>query len=152
MAAMSTGDATALLLFLRIAATELYERVPSAKAFPQAASSGSIPQRFLSPRMPMQERNPCSGVWARTQDDLDRRGGVIADCCGVALDPLMRPVAIAPVRTRHVFSQCRRSMRAQAAQMRRHQLAAVEDLHGVGGDARLHFLAQQAKRYPYGCC
>jgi hypothetical protein len=28
-----------------------------------------------------------------------------------------------------------------------YQLAAVEDLYGVGGDARLHFLAQQAERH-----
>jgi quinol monooxygenase YgiN len=28
------------------------------------------------------------------------------------------------------------------------QLAAVEDLHGVGGDARLHFLAHQAGSVP----
>jgi hypothetical protein len=59
----------------------------------------------------------------------------------------MRPVAVAPVRTRHVFSQCRRSMRAQTAQMRRHQLAAVEDLHCLCRDARLHLFAQQPERH-----
>jgi len=29
----------------------------------------------------------------------------------------MRPVAVAPVRTRHVLGECRWSMRAQTAQM-----------------------------------
>src|SRR6476646_6502874 len=47
--------------FVRIAATELYERVPSASARAQAPSSRSAPYRFCRPGMPMQERNPCSG-------------------------------------------------------------------------------------------
>ncbi len=59
----------------------------------------------------------------------------------------MRPVAVAPVRTRHVLGHRGRSIRAQVAQMRGHQLAAVEDLHRLGRDARLHFLAQQPERH-----
>jgi hypothetical protein len=44
-------------------------------------------------------------------------------------------------------------MRAQAAQMRGHQLAALEDLHRLGRDPRLHFLAQQPESSPVaGLC
>ncbi len=59
----------------------------------------------------------------------------------------MRPVAVAPVRTRHVLSERGRMMRAQAAQMRRHQLAAMEDLNRLDCDACLDLFAQQPKRH-----
>jgi hypothetical protein len=49
---------------------------------------------------------PLFGVRPRTQHDLDQRRGIVADGGGLALDPLMRPVAIAPVRTRHMLSHC----------------------------------------------
>jgi hypothetical protein len=38
-------------------------------------------------------------------------------------------------------------VRPQAAQMGRDQLAAMEDLHRLGRDARLHLLAQQPERH-----
>ena len=84
---------------------------------------------------------------ARAQDDLDQRRGVVADRCGLAQDPLVRPVAVAPVRTRHVVGERGRPIRAQAAQMGRHQLAAVEDLHRLGRDARFDLFAEQPERH-----
>jgi hypothetical protein len=59
----------------------------------------------------------------------------------------MRPVAIASVRARHVIGERGRSIRAQTAQMGRHQLAAVEDLHRLCRDARLHLFAEQPERH-----
>ena len=91
---------------------------------------------------------PLLGMRARAQDDLDQRRGVVADRGGLALDPLMRPVAVAPVRARHVIGDRGRPMRAQAAQMGGHQLAAVEDLHRLRRDARLHLLRAAAGTAP----
>src|SRR5271166_399066 len=84
---------------------------------------------------------------ARAEDDLDRCRGVVADRCGLALDPLVGPVAVAPMRTRHVISECRRPMRAHAARMSGDQLAAMEDLHRLCGEASLHFFTEQPERH-----
>ena len=59
----------------------------------------------------------------------------------------MRPVAITPVRTRHVLGDRGRTIRALAARMGRHQLAAMEDLHRLRRDARVHLFAKQPERY-----
>ena len=59
----------------------------------------------------------------------------------------MRPVAITPVRTRHVIGDRGRAIRALAARMRRHQLAAMEDLHCLRRDACVHLFPQQPERY-----
>ena len=53
---------------------------------------------------------PLLGMRARVQDDLDQRRSVVTDRCGLAEDSLVRPVAVAPVRTRHVVGE--RSRRA----------------------------------------
>ena len=90
---------------------------------------------------------PLLGMRTRAQDDLDQRGGVVADRGGFPQDPFVRPVAIAPVRTRHVVGHAWSADAAQAAQMGRDQLAAMEDLHRLGRDARLHFFAQQPERH-----
>ena len=71
------------------------------------------------------------GMRPRAQDDVDQGGGVVADRGGLAADPLMRPVAIAPVRARHVLRHRGRPMPAQAAQMDGDPLAAMEDLDGL---------------------
>jgi len=84
---------------------------------------------------------------ARAQDDLDQRRGVVADGGGLAQNPFMRPVAIAPMRTGHVLGQRGRPIRPQTAQMRRHQLAAMEDFHRLGGAACFNLFAQQAERH-----
>src|ERR1700674_2900945 len=60
---------------------------------------------------------PLFGMRARTQHDLEQRRSVIADCRRFALDPLMRPVTVAPMRTWHVLGHCGGSIRAQVAQM-----------------------------------
>jgi len=91
----------------------------------------------------MQERNPCSGC------GRERRmiSTSVADRPGFPQDPLVRPIAIAPVRARHVIGECGRPVWAQAAHVRRYQLAAVEDLHGLGRDARLHRFSEQVERH-----
>jgi hypothetical protein len=76
------------------------------------------------------------------QDHIDEHGGVGADRFSLAADPLVRPVAIAAVRTRHVLGHRAGPMRQQAAAMAGHTLAAVEDLDRRGGDPRLDLLAQ----------
>ena len=52
------------------------------------------------------------GMRPRAQDDVDQGGGVGADLAGLAADALMRPVAVAPMRTRHVLGHGGRPMRA----------------------------------------
>ena len=47
---------------------------------------------------------------AGAQDQLNEGGGVVADRGGLALNPLMRPVAIAPVRARHMLRYRARSV------------------------------------------
>ena len=84
---------------------------------------------------------------ARPQHDLHQGCGVAADRGGFALDPLVRPVAVAPVRTRHVSGHRAGSIRAQVTQMRGDQLAAMEDFHRLRRDPRFHFLAQQPERH-----
>ena len=58
----------------------------------------------------------------------------------------MRPVAVAPMRARHVVGERGRHT-AQAAQMDRHQLAAVEDLHRLRRDAGFDLFAEQPEWY-----
>src|SRR6266446_5803370 len=58
----------------------------------------------------------------------------------------MCPVPVAPMRARHVLRNRGRTMRHGAAQMRRHALAAQENLDGPGGDARLDFLTDETMR------
>jgi hypothetical protein len=84
---------------------------------------------------------------ARAQNDLDQRRGVIADRGGLSEDPLVRPVAVASVRARHVIGERGRPIRAQAAQMGCDQLAAVEDLHCLCRDASFDLFAEQPERY-----
>src|SRR5580700_2913063 len=58
----------------------------------------------------------------------------------------MGPVPVASMRTRHVLGDRGRTMRHGAAQMRRHALAAQENLDGPGGDPRLNVLADETMR------
>src|SRR5580693_7533165 len=51
------------------------------------------------PENPDAGAEPLLGMRPRAQDDLDQRRGVIADYCRLSQDPLVRPVAVAPVRT-----------------------------------------------------
>jgi len=50
----------------------------------------------------------------RAQDDVDQHRGVRADRLGLVPDVFECPVAIAPVRTRHVFGDRGQPVRAQA--------------------------------------
>ena len=59
----------------------------------------------------------------------------------------MRPVAVAPMRARHVVGERGRPIRAVAAQMGRDQLAAVEDLHRLRRDAGFDLFAEQPERH-----
>src|SRR5690242_5115428 len=52
------------------------------------------------------------GMRPRAQNDLHQGGRVVADRGGLALDPLMRPVAVTPVRARHVLRNRARTMPA----------------------------------------
>src|SRR5208337_5355803 len=99
------------------------------------------PVTFAQPEDADAGTEPLLGMRARTQDDLDQRRGVIADRGGFALDPLMRPIAIALVRARHMLDHRTRSIRAQAAQMCSDQLPTMENLHRLGRDPGFHFLA-----------
>jgi len=63
----------------------------------------------------MQERKPCSGCGRDRKNHIDQNGDVAADRFGFAADALVRPVAIAPVRTGHVFGDGGRAVRSQAA-------------------------------------
>ena len=95
----------------------------------------------------MQDRNPCSGC-GRERRMISTSAAVSSPiAAGLSLDPLMRPVAITPVRTRHVFGDRGRTIRALAARMGRHQLAAMEDLHRLRRDAHVHLFAQQPERH-----
>jgi hypothetical protein len=58
----------------------------------------------------------------------------------------MRPVAVAPMRARHVLRNRGRTMRHGAAQMRCDALAAQENLDGSGGDPRLDFVTDETMR------
>ena len=84
----------------------------------------------------MQDRNPCSGC-GRERRMISTRAAVSSPMAAASLDALVRPVAVSPRRARHVLGNRGRPVRPQAAQMRRHQLAAMKDLHRPGGDARL---------------
>src|SRR6267142_203651 len=70
-----------------------------------------------------------------------------ADCFGFAADALVCPVAIAPVRTGHVFGDGGRAVRSQAAAVAGDALAAVENLDCCRGDPRLDLLADQLVRH-----
>ena len=59
----------------------------------------------------------------------------------------MAPIAGAPVRARHVVDHRCGSMHAEAAYVRRRQLATKEDLDGVRRDPRLNLLADQLERH-----
>src|ERR1700680_1295107 len=83
----------------------------------------------------------------RAQDHIGQDGGVVADRGGFAANALMRPVAITPVRTRHVLGDGGRPMRPGAAAMAGDPLSAVEDLDRGRGDPRLDLLADQLVRY-----
>lgn len=87
------------------------------------------------------------GMRARAQDQIDQGGGIIADRRGFALDAFMGPIAVAPMRTRHVLGQRRWPMWAVAALMGGDQFAAMEHLHRPGGDPHFDLLAQQAIRH-----
>jgi len=96
----------------------------------------------------MQERKQTLlGVRPRAQDHIGQDGGVVADRSSLAADAFMRPVAIAPVRTRHVFGDSRRPMRPGAASMTGNALAAMENLDGRGGDPRFDLLTDQLVRH-----
>ena len=64
----------------------------------------------------------------------------------VALDPLVRPIAISTMRTRHMLRQGRVLMRYVAAQMRGNASTPVEELNRRKRDAGLELLAHQAMR------
>src|ERR1700728_3777213 len=86
------------------------------------------------------------GMRTRAQDDVDQSVGVGADLGGGAANALMGPVAVAPMRTRHVLGDCSRTMRQGAAQMRGDALAAQENLDRPCGDPRLDLLVYETVR------
>src|SRR5271154_2282786 len=87
------------------------------------------------------------GMRPRSQDHVDQHRCVGADQRGLAADALMGPIAIAPVRARHVVGDGGGPMQAQAALMAGDPLAAMEDLDGRDGDPRLDLLADQLVRH-----
>ena len=80
----------------------------------------------------------------RAQDDVDQSVGVGPDLGGVAANALMGPITIAPMGARHMLGDGGRTMRQGAAQMRRHTLAAQENLDGLQGDPCLDLLTHEA--------
>ena len=86
------------------------------------------------------------GMRPRAQDDVDQSVGVGPDLGGVAANALMGPVTIAPMRARHMLGDGGRTMRQGAAQMRRHTLAAQENLDGLLGDPSLDLLTHEVMR------
>src|SRR6267378_3206590 len=87
------------------------------------------------------------GMRPRPQNHIDQNGDVAADRFGFAADALVRPVAIAPVRTGHVFGDGGRAVRSQAAAVAGDALAAVENLDCCRSDPRLDLLADQLVRH-----
>src|SRR4029079_5059515 len=73
--------------------------------------------------------------------------GVGAARSSLAADALMRPVAIAPVRTRHVLGDGGRPVWPGAAAMAGDPRAAMEELARGDGDPRLGLLADQLVRH-----
>ena len=59
----------------------------------------------------------------------------------------MGPVAVTPMGTRHVVGHRGRTVRALASRMGGDQFAAMEDLHRLRRDARVHLFTEQPERY-----
>ena len=78
---------------------------------------------------------------SRTKNEIDQSKGTGADQSGVALDALVGPVAIAPMRAWHVLSHGRCTLGPGVPQMRGDALAFVKDLDRRYGDTRLDLLA-----------
>src|SRR5215204_7224126 len=101
--------------FFRMAATELsgaeHQRTGAGGVDPLSAVAFDHPENADA------GAEPLLGVWPRAQDHIGQDGGIVADRGGLAADAFMRPVAIAPVRTRHVVGDGGRPMRARAAPM-----------------------------------
>ena len=127
------------------------DRVVGAGAEHQRAGAGGVDPRravaFDQAENADAGAEPLLGMRPRAQDHIGQDGGVVADRGGLAADALMRPVAIAPVRTRHVLGDGGRPMRPGAAAMAGDPLAAMEDLDRGGGDPRLDLLADQLVRH-----
>src|ERR1700719_1186275 len=104
------------------------------------------PVALYEPENPDGGAEALFGMRARAQNDVDQRVGVGADLGGVTANALMCPVAVAPVRTRHMLRDRCRAMRHGAAQMGRHALATQENLDGPGGDACLDVLPYETMR------
>src|SRR3954468_3105058 len=83
---------------------------------------------------------------SRPQDDVDQGVDVGADLGCFGTNTLMGPVAITTMRARHMLNNRRRAMRQGAAQMRRHPLAAQENLDSLLGDAGLDLLTHEVVR------
>ena len=121
--------------------------MPSTSARAQAASTRFGAVAFDQAEDADAGAEALLGMRPRAQDHVDQHGGVGADRGGLAADALVGPVAIAPVRTRHVLGDGGRPMRAQAAAMAGDPFAAMEDLDCRGGDPRLDLLADQLVRH-----
>src|SRR3954454_2525143 len=127
------------------------DRVVGAGAEHQRASAGGLDPRGVialdQPEDADAGAEPLLRMRPRAQDHIGQDDGVVADRGGLSADALMRAVAIAPVRARHVLGDGGRPVRAGAAPMAGDPLAAMEDLDRGGGDARLDLLADQLVRH-----
>jgi len=72
---------------------------------------------------------PLLRMRTRAQDQIRQRRRVVPDRRRLVPDPLMRPVPVAPMRTRHVLDCRARPVPGSAPDVAGHALAAVEHLH-----------------------
>jgi hypothetical protein len=95
------------------------DRIGGAGAEPQGARAGGIDPR--SAKASDQAENADAGAEARlgvrprAQNDIGQSDGIGADRSGLAANAVMGPVAIAPMRTRHMLSHGGRPVRPGTA-------------------------------------
>src|SRR5438067_481173 len=83
----------------------------------------------------------------RAHNDVDQRVSVGPDLGGITTNPLVCPIAITPMRARHMVGDGGWAMQQGAAQMRGHPFAAQENLDGPDGDPCLDLLTHEAVRH-----
>jgi len=131
----------------------LLEALGGERADLDGPGAGGLGPLGRDPAQPLQDAEAGSvtllGMLAAGHDGDDQGLGVGADGGGVATEAGFAPASVMAVRARHVLRQGGVPLAAIA--MAPHvccdAAAAVEQLDGAGGDARLDLLADQAVRY-----